>query len=42
VTGHGKSRFSLVGNNIDSFRLDKNDVGFYDNGGKFVVEPGAR
>jgi beta-glucosidase len=23
-----------------SFRLDASDVGFYDNSGKFVVEPG--
>ena len=23
-----------------SFTLDRNDVGFYDNSGKFVVEPG--
>jgi beta-glucosidase len=24
-----------------TFRLDRSDVGFYDNGGRFVVEPGA-
>jgi beta-glucosidase len=24
-----------------SFRLDASDVGFYDNSGKFVVEPGT-
>ena len=24
-----------------SFTLDRSDVGFYDNRGKFVVEPGA-
>jgi beta-glucosidase len=24
-----------------SFRLDRSDVGFYDNSGRFVVEPGA-
>ncbi|HEY7620879.1 MAG TPA: fibronectin type III-like domain-contianing protein [Solirubrobacteraceae bacterium] len=24
-----------------TFRLDASDVGFYDNGGKFVVEPGT-
>ena len=24
-----------------SFTLDKSDFGFYDNGGKFVVEPGT-
>jgi beta-glucosidase len=24
-----------------SFRLDRSDVGFYDNSGSFVVEPGT-
>jgi beta-glucosidase len=24
-----------------TFKLDKNDVGFYDNSGRFVVEPGT-